>query len=94
MIATGASDQELGAMRTSAQVTGHAEDTEKRGIEGEGEAFEIRSPSQQSDNEANRIKAFAADIRDQDELERNIGLQVYRQLMHRWRICSTNVICT
>ena len=39
-------------------------------------APEKESNDQASEDEASRIKAFAADIRDQDELERNIGFQV------------------
>ena len=83
MMAGDASDQEFGTMRALAQVAVTSEDAEEREVEGEGVEAVIDSPGQRSDNETNRIKALAADIRDQDELERNIGLQVHCQLVQK-----------
>ena len=77
MTAGDASDKELGIMNAPTQVAVTSEDTEEHEVEGEVVEVVIDSPGQRSDNETNRIKALAADVRDQDELERNIGLQVH-----------------
>ena len=83
MIVGDGNDEEFGPMRAAAQDAVTSEGTEERDGEGGGGELEIHSPGQQSDNETTRIKALAADIRDQDELERNIGLQVHIHLVPR-----------